>query len=219
MPLLQRKQFRPNHAGLYVPAPVAAGSGWGDHGTQIDLSTTTIANDTMTSNDNAGFSSARGATARTTADKVYFEIEILTAPVADATHIGLINADTANGAAMDGFAILSGASNYFNNGNTNTNGGGIVGTNLGSGVTTANNDIVRVWWDGPNGFQYLGQNATIFLSGDPTSGASGTGHVAAYTGAFTLYPFATAWKVVNCVLKLKTASFTYPLLSGYSAWG
>lgn len=202
------------------PAASPAGSGWGDHGTWLDLSTTTITNDTVTSNNTSGYASARGTQARSTG-KNYFEVKLLTAPPADAMHIGILDNSVATGSGMDTNSLANGSSNYLNNGNANGGGTGITGVNLGAGVTLANNDILAIAFDATNGFHYLAQNNVWLLSGDPTSGATGTGHVAAYSAGGSYYPWVTLWATVNGVLQLVTraSDFTYTPPSGYSAWG
>lgn len=213
----------------YVPGPhgpmvfsvasaAPSGSGWGDHGTWIDLSTTTVSNDTMTSNNTSDFSAARGTQGYSTG-KHYFEIKALTAPGANAVHVGLLDASVATGASMNSFTLANGGSTYFNNGNAQIDGTGITGVNIGAGITLANNDVVGVAFDADNGFHYLALNNAWFLSGDPTSGALGTGHVVAYTTVRTYYPRADLWGLVNGILQLKTVSFTYTPPTGYSAWG
>lgn len=201
------------------PAVVAAtGSAWGDHGTNITLSTTTIANDTATTSAGS-FTTVRGTQARSSADKRYFEVKIVTAGSGFAI-IGLMDNATANGAAMDDFFLGHSLQHYSANGTAKTNDtgiGGFTGVDIGSGWGEANNDVLGVAYDGPNGFHYLALNNVWFLSGDPTSGATGTGHVAAYSGAPSFYPAITL--ILDGLYQLRTASFTYTPPSGYSAWG
>jgi hypothetical protein len=197
----------------------ASGSGWGDHGTTISLSTTTISNDTATTSTGA-FSTVRGTQIRG-ADKRYFEVKVLTAG-SGFSIIGLMDAQTANGASMDNFQLQNSLQHYSANGTAKLNDtgiGGFTGVDIGSGWSLADNDVLAVAYDGPNGFHYLALNNVWFLSGDPTSGATGTGHVAAYgvNAPLNLYPAISL--VSNGVYQLRTASFTYAPPSGYTAWG
>lgn len=204
----------------------SSGSGWGDHGTQITLSTTSIANDTLTANSTTSFSTTRGTQFHTTG-KFYYEVKLLTAPGANALFIGLVDAHEANGAPLDSQNIQDGVHSYFNDGTTlvNDSTSGLAGVNIsGAGVTITNGDILAVAYDATNGFHYLAQNNTYFLGGDPTSGGSGTGHVGAYTGAglgLNMYPSVSIWGLVNAVVQLVTGAgaLTYAPPSGYSAWG
>lgn len=210
------------------PAAVAppSGSGWGDHGTQITLSTTSITNDTLTANSNSSFATTRGTQLHTTG-KFYYEVKLLTAPAVNALFIGLVDAHEANGAPMDTQNVPDGIHSYFNDGSTQVNDttSGLVGVNIsGAGVTLSNGDILAVAYDATNGFHYLAQNNVWFLSGDPTSGATGTGHVGAYSGGglgLNMYPSVSIWGLVNGVVQLITGSgaLTYTPPTGYSAWG
>jgi hypothetical protein len=70
-----------------------------------------------------------------------------------------------------------------------------------------------------NGFYYLSKNGTYFLSGDPTSGASGTGAVG--NGAFPgARPYIAVWGASNGSYQLITGSSITAghIPSGYSAW-
>lgn len=207
-------------------APAPSGSGWGDHGTEIDLSTTTITNDTATSNSTLGFSTVRGTVAHGTTGKYYFEVKLLTAPPADALYIGLLDAATGTGAAMDTQVVNNGISTYCNDGTAHADGAiGLAGVNKGSACALAGNDILGIAYDATNGFHYLSQNCTFLtisgVVGDPTSGALGTGHVGAYTSTAAttdFYPRVSIWGLVNGVVQLKTAALTCSLPAGYSAW-
>lgn len=212
-------------AGRFAAAAAPSSSVWGDHGTQIDLSTTAITNDTMTANGNGSFATARGTQFRSTG-KYYYEVKLLTAPGVNALFIGLMDDTTANGAPMDSQNVQNGNKTYGNDGTKLIDGGngGFAGVDLGSAITMSNGDVLAVAYDATNGFHYLAQNNVWFLSGDPTSGASGTGHVGAYTGAgagLNLRPAVSIWGLVNAVVQLVTGagSLTYTPPTGYTAWG
>lgn len=202
-----------------VTAPAA--SAWGDHGTNVALSTTTVANDTATGLANS-FSTVRGAQAYTSG-KHYFEIKCLSANAVHNFYVGIMDNTTANGAAMDDRLLANSTANLDFNGNTGGN--GWAGTNLGAPFTLVANDILGYAWDGDNGFGYLSLNGTYYLSGDPTSGASGTGAVA--NGLFTgVRPMITVWgdsigsPTFPGSWQLITASGSLANLpSGYTAWG
>lgn len=209
----------PNHAATDGSAAAPSGSGWGDHGTQITLSTTVITNDTITANNNASFTAARGTQSHSTG-KFYFELKLITAPSANAIHIGLLDNTVATGASMDTQTLANGVSTYCNDGNAQVDGGSVSGVNLGSAVSLTSGDILGIAFDADHGFHYFSQNGTYFLSGDPSSGASGTGHVGAYTLARNYYPRASIWGLVNCTVQLVTAAGALAHLpAGYTAWG
>jgi len=86
----------------------------------------------------------------------------------------------------------------------------------GGGWALSNGDIMAIAWDATNGFHYLALNNSWLNGGDPTTGATGTGHVGAYSGSPTLYP-----QIVHHTMgatKIKTANFNFTPPSGYSAW-
>lgn len=208
------------------PASVVGGGGggasaWGDHGSFLDLSTTTVTNDTVTSHDTSGYAGVRGTQARgSVAGKFYFELKLLTAPAANAINLGLNDANLPSG-GMNTSTITHYMFTDFNNGNTFSDISGATAVNLGAGVTLANNDVIGVAFDVTNGFHYLALNNTWLLSGVPTSGASGTGHVGVYTVLEDFYPLVELWGVVNGLVQIVTGTgaFTYSPPSGYSAWG
>lgn len=216
-----RQGFITGRGAIDATSAPPASSGWGDHGTWIDLSTTVVTNDTMTSNNTSNYSTARGSQARQTG-KYYCEFKLITAPGANLLFLGLLDASVATGSAMDTQGLDQGVSTQFNDGTARVDGAGgeVAGVNLGSGVTLTPGDIIGIAYDGTNGFHYLSQNGTYFLSGDPTSGASGTGHVAAYTPVRNYYPRCSIWGLVNCSVQLITGSGALAHLpSGYTAWG
>lgn len=217
------------------PSFVAAASAsvWGDRGTFLDLSTTTITNDTVTSHDTSGFSTARGTLAHSTG-KFYFEVKILSAPGANLFYIGLLDSKLATGAALDqgGAGISNTVCTNCNDGTASAAevGFGCAGVNVGSGITLANNDILGVAFDATNGFHYLSKNGTFLTVGgvasDPTSGVFGTGHIGVYTSTANgtgFYPQVSIWGLVNAVAQLITDPSVIAtggrLPSGYTAWG
>ncbi len=210
--------------GALDPIPIISASAWGDKGTWIDLSTTAIANDTATSNSTMGFASVRGTQGYDVGSggKHYYEVKLLTAPAADAMHIGLLDATTATGVAMNTETLINGAGTYCNNGNSivGQTGGDPTGVNLGAGCGLSTNDVLGVAFDATNGFHYLAKNNVWYISGDPTSGATGTGHIGAYVTVRTYYPWITIWGLVNAVAQIvtTTGSLTYTPPTGYSAW-
>jgi lysophospholipase L1-like esterase len=218
-----------NTALIGTPATPATetGSGWGDHGTKITVSTRRRANDTANPN-TAGNpnTTVRGAASNSSGLK-YLEIECLAEQTSNFI-IGLLTNATANGSAMDNemgggslpdsFGIANGAAYAFVSGTIFT------ATSVGSmtGLTGAG-DVWGMAVDFTNKFAYLSRNGVYFISGAPTSGATGTGHVATWTGTPTLYPGISLYGFTSGVpiqpVRLRTASFLYAPPSGYSAWG
>lgn len=205
-------------------SPAVSNSVWGDHGTNITLSTTTITNDTVTNGNTNAWSTVRGAQAYSTG-KRYFEIKCLTANAVPNLYIGIIDNTTANGAAMDDRLLATSVAHLDFNGNVGANGWN--GVNLGAPFAMVANDYMGVAIDFDavavnNGFGYLSLNGTYFLSGDPTSGATGTGAV--YNGGFSgARPMMSLWGASTAfsgIFQLITGSSINPahIPSGYSAW-
>lgn len=207
-------------AGLTY-TPVASGSAWGDHGTHTDLSMTTIANDTATggAGNSGAWTTVRGAQARSAGLHV-FELYMISAPTVANFIVGLIDNATANGAAMDGNLLTNSGGHTQFNGSSQSN--GYTGNNLGVGFPLADGDTLVIATDHTNEFWYLASDHTgslvWFLSGDPTSGALGTGAAgtAAMTGA---RPMLALFGVGNGIVKLKTTGLKYALPALYSEWG
>lgn len=200
---------------------VNAGSTWGDHGTNVTISTTTIANDTATGVANS-YSMVRGTQAYSTG-KHYFEIRVLIGPAVANLMFGLADDTTPAGAPLDTYSFFvpnSIGHNMFD-GNAFTNGADYNGSNIGSGWPLVDNDVMSFALDQDNGFYYLAKNNTWFLSGNPTSGATGTGAVG--NGLFTAArPMLTLWGIPlfsgTHQLITTTSAFTYSPPTGYSAW-
>lgn len=223
----------PKFGGTYQLRGLTTGGGgggssvWGDHGTNVARSTTAQANDTASGLANS-FSSVRGTLARS-AGLYYFEVKFLTAPLVANFIIGLMDDTTATGSAMDDRILANSAGHVMFNGNLQAS--SWTGVNLAGAWTLADNDRMGVAADFTNGFYYLHKAAsgagspTYFLSGDPTSGATGTGAVG--NGARpNARPMLTLWgdNVGNPgfsgVAQLMTAASDLLYLpSGYTAWG
>lgn len=200
-------------------AVVAAGSAWGDHGTVGTLSTTTIANGTWTADNSFTWTTARGTQGYSNGLH-YVEFEILQASGGNEV-VGLADATTATGAALDTYPgdFARSCGTIVNNGGGIAIGAGFACATISS-FSLSNGDILAIAWDATNGFYYLAKNNGWLNSGDPTSGATGTGAVGTITAPAaspTLYP--VFGEVKNGSVKIKTASFTYTPPSGYSAWG
>ena len=134
---------------------------------------TTFANGNNTVNYNTDSSRSAFGTLGMTSGKYYFEVKI----VSDSNNKGAYGiCDTLynNLNAVGAFIDSSSGYGYFANGQS-YNGG--TGASFGAAITTG--DIVGVALDMDNLKLYFSKNGTWQNSGDPTSGASGTG--AAYT--------------------------------------
>lgn len=214
---------RPGGASYQIVGATAGGGGgssvWGDHGTNVSLSTTTLTNDTATGLANSN-SSVRGTQAWSTG-KHYFEIKVLATPAVPNSVIGLMDNTTANGAAMDGVALVNSAGNTEFNGNFQGN--GWTGTNLGVAISPVVNDVFGIAVDQTNQFYYLSLNNVYYLSGDPTSGALGTGAVGNGSGGFPgARPMIALWgNLANggSYQLITGAGSLLHLPSGYTAWG
>jgi len=203
--------------GGFGGAAAAGGSAWGDKGTNVTLSTTTIANDTAANSSGvSAFSSVRGTQAYSSG-KHYFEVKMITAPGSPLFIIGIMDNTTATGAAMDDTPnnIPNACGNSMFNGNTfsvNWN-----GVNSGS-WSLVDGDYMGVAVDSDNAFSYLALNNVYFLSGDPTSGAMGTGSVCSSVGAGAR-PMISIFNVAGSFqLRTTSSAFQGTLPTGYSAW-
>jgi hypothetical protein len=210
-----------NTALIGTPATPATetGSGWLDHGSDLTISTRRRTNDTVTRGVAVGNNTVRGAGSNNAGLKI-FELEVLQTPaVPDMFIVGLINGTTASGAGLDNyvgniddsFGLVSGAGYSFVSGTifTASSPGAYdfyCGTVIGLAV------------DFTNKFAYLQINGVWLNGGVPTSGETGTGHVAVWTGTPTLYPGVTLGAGPRLV-RLRTVQFLYAPPSGYSAWG
>lgn len=201
------------------------GSGWLDHGADITISTWRRTNDTATRASTSGNTTVRGAGGNSSGRK-YFELEILQAHSDSSSGIivGLINGttspaagglDTYLGNIDDSFGLVSGAGYAFVS--------LTIFTAISPGtVDTLVGNVLGFAADFTNKFFYLRCNGVWLNGGVPTSGATGTGHVASWTGTPTLYPGLTFTGGID-IVRLRTANFLYapPTGSGndYTAWG
>jgi len=131
--------------------------------------TATFSNGNLTVASTGGGNFGGASTLGTSSGKYYAEFKI-TAQTADCGHLG-IDGDPQESARNDHFAGENAWSYGYNaNGNKFNNNSG---TSYGDTFTL--NDIIMVAMDLDNNYVYFGKNGTWQNSGDPTSGASGTG--------------------------------------------
>ena len=97
---------------------------------------------------------------------------------------------------------------YSANGNSYTN---ATGTSYGASLTTG--DILQIAMDLDNNYVYFGKNGTWQNSGDPTSGATGTGGISITSGK--TYTFAVA-NYVSATQSINFGSPPYTISSGNS---
>lgn len=192
---------------------------WGDHGTLVTRSTTTTTNDTAAPS-SAGFSSVRGTQGYSTG-KHYVEFAVIVIPSSTVnTLVGLMDAATATGLAMDGFNLPNSCTSFANTGGGFNSGVSACNSLSGGGFIDINTSTLAIAFDGDNGFHYLGiastgdPSITWLNGGVPTSGATGTGAVGVYSGSPTLYPEFSMRG--DGTFQIKTGTYSPP--SGYSAW-
>lgn len=202
--------------GSAAPLGPDTGSAWGDIGPSLALSATRRANDTVTSNVAFSFTTARGAGSRNSG-LVYFEIEIISLSKGTVS-FGLIDGTTAAGSFNDFIGNIPNSYGHFNSTGNASATSPFTGTNLGAAYGVNAGDVFGVVADFTNKFAYLARNHTWFLSGDPTSGASGTGHVVSWTGSPTLFPGISFFNS-DIVARLRTNNFLYAPPAGAGAWG
>jgi lysophospholipase L1-like esterase len=202
---------------------VDSGSVWADKGTFVTLGTIKRTNDAATSA-GGSYSTVRGATGLGSGLK-YFEIEFF-GPMVSGWDAGLMTNATATGSGLDFFVgNITDSFGIASDGSPFNFVSGTIFTVVGSAGALTLDPIQHggvVWGfavDFTNKFAYLRANNTWFLSANPASGATGTGHCATWTGTPTLYPgFSFFTSSINPV-RLRTNVFLYALPSGYSAWG
>lgn len=214
--------------GETPPSGVAppANSGWdpASKGTQITLTTVTVANDTATNTGGGSQSSVRSLHGHN-AGKLYLEI-VYTASSTNSYFAGIADATTAGGAGLDTFV-----GNFANSGgNINSNAQG-----LATGTFSAPNHFGSAWGplitgdvmqlafdftgDGTSGFVYLGKNGTYLASGDPTSGAAGTGNFFSFPVSTTVFAAVSMAEPNDGSFRIRTGSgFSFSPPTGYSAW-
>lgn len=186
-----------NTALIGTPATPATetGSAWGDHGTKITISTRRRANDTACPNTNGNPSTTVRGAGSNSSGKKYFEIECLGAQTSG-FYLGLITSDQTNGASLDDYMGDTPMFDSFGIGNnfaTNfVSGTAFTATNVGAFSALAG-DIFGMAVDFTNKFAYMHRNGVWFLSANPASGATGTGHCATWTGTPTLFPGMTLY--------------------------
>ena len=185
--------------GFYLPFENSGALGQDDSGngnnftvnnlTSIDQSTDTCTNNFATLNplipiggtfsegnlqhtrSSAGYRSAVSSIG-VSSGKWYVEIK---SPDSENIGVGVINGDNSSGLYMSGSEQFLGQHSY--DVGYYFNGVLYVGNSSQSGSWTSytSNDIIGIAIDVDNGFVYFSKNGTFVNSGDPTSGATGTG--------------------------------------------
>jgi len=121
-----------------------------------------------------------GSTFAMTSGKYYFETKIKGSVTFGGGSIGIVDYDNFNINGSTGGATPSGHVAVIDF-NTNDGDSGLRFNNNDQrnnyAVTLNVNDIIGHYVDMDNGFYYLAHNGTLVNSGDPTSGANGTGNV------------------------------------------
>lgn len=140
-------------------------------------------------------------------DKFYIEFTVTTYTGGNDIGIGIDSVNTSTGTYF--YANASGYAYYGLTGaKWNNNAAGGYGATYGSG------DIIGMAVDMANRNIYFSKNGTWQNSGDPTSGATGTGK--AYTFAAGTYYFAVNTQNTAVVtVNTGQSAFTYSIPSGY----
>ena len=102
--------------------------------------------------------------------KWYYEVKIVDSSSNGTIGVGWIASSPTS--TTDQMKNKTNQSTYRDNGTIFGNGSEIV-----TGSSLANNDIVGVYFDADNNFVYYAKNGSFQNSGNPTSGASGTGGI------------------------------------------
>jgi hypothetical protein len=128
----------------------------------------TFSNGNLTVTDGASSYLVAQSTLATTTGKFYWEVKINATASDTASGVGIVD--------LDNFSRADGAGNtaygwiYAPDGDKRNS-----GTSTAYGDTYAANDIIGIALDMTNGFLYFSKNGTWQNSGNPESGASGTG--------------------------------------------
>jgi lysophospholipase L1-like esterase len=210
-----------NNALIGTPSAPAAetGSAWGASSSGITISTYRRTNDLVTYPGTSAFKAVRGATGLSSGLK-YFEFEVM-GWVQGSVILGLMDATTAAGSGMDSYVgDVPNSIGHFSSGGTGfTNtGSAFTKVDLGGDYARDCGDVFGFAVDFTNKNYYFARNNVWFLSGVPTSGATGTGKVGSWTGTPTLYPGASFFQYIGSV-RIRTVSFLFAPPSGFSAWG
>jgi hypothetical protein len=147
----------------------------GYHNSTIDPGDFTYANTKVQNADNSN--SRFGSQFAATKGKWYYEVEWDGSVANGGTIVGFANLDLVN--INDSSSFMGSENNFigfyiYSSNVTVYNGGG---TNDYSGLSPGVGDIYGLAIDLDNGYFYLSRNGTWINSGDPTSGATGTGNV------------------------------------------
>ena len=158
--------------------PLAVNNG-ASHGFSLSNGNLTV----TASGGNTGYDST--GTLAVSQGKWYFEGKLLTSVVSESSpSIGIIDIDKMR---LNNYAYLNGVNYlYAVNGDKISDINGST-TNSAYGDTYNQNDIIGVALDLDNGFIYWSKNGVFQNSGDPTSGATGTGNAfSSVQGNFTI---------------------------------
>lgn len=205
----------------YVPGPhgpmvfsigsaAPSASAWdpSGHGTDITLSTTSIANDTATISASQ-WNAVRGTASHTTG-KWAFEIILL---VSNSEIVfGLLDQTTAGGAGLTNTLTAANGFGQWEGNSFFQSGADFSGSSAGSWVP-ATNDIYGVQADLTSGKVWFSRNGTS-LSGNPVAGTGNTGAIA---NNHLVCP--SAYIITNTTkIQLVTGTLNFPV-SGFSSWG
>ena len=162
--------------------------------------------------DSRGDWRAAVATFGATAGKWYFEIKL-----GGGTYhqVGIVGTSTPTSAQnlIDQTAVHGGYSIYNTNGDlqARTDNAAISGWDSSTlGTTAETDDILQVALDMDNTFLYFGKNGTFLKSGDPTSGATGTGGInisADYTSGVVAIPGVTMYSGSDASLNFGSPAY------------
>lgn len=211
----------PTALGPAETVPSESGSAWGDHGTNVTISTFRRSNDCAIGPNTNTLTTVRGANGLSSGLK-YFEIEMI-GRLTDAIFLGLMTGATTTSADLDDYiGHIPDSFGIVNNGN----GYAFVGSSIftahsgGVGAFVANaGDVFGCVVDFTNKVYYLARNNVWYLGADPATGDVGTGPVASWTGTPTLYPAVTFNGVFLGPVRLRTSTLLYAPPGSATAWG
>ena len=139
--------------------------------------------------------------------KFYIEIKVDTyAGGGNDLGIGIDSVNTSTGTYF--YSAATGYAYYFNGQKWNNNSGAAYGNSYTTG------DVIGIAIDMVNRYIYFSKNGTWQNSGDPTSGATGTGKAYTFTAGTYYIAVNTAGASV-CTANFGVTAFAYSIPSGY----
>ena len=143
--------------------------------------------------------------------KWYWEVTVTTFG-GNYVYVGIGDSDAA---LSTNAGAAAGCWQYHSDGYTSSDG---VATGSAWGASYGLNSVIGVAYDADNGFLYVAKDNTFQASGDPTSGATGTGALASGLDSAEKFPIVRVQNSSNAAsVNMGQTAFTYTPPTGYVA--